>query len=480
MLSRIRATLGTLSFSAFLVPLIAFIVPFEYKYRNLFRRLAEALTPADYPRHLDPRFFFYPSDILCLIVFGLALWQFRLPLRRLLLAVETRWLTAFFAMMAFSLAVSHYGISAITLWRLVPLLCPILLACALSQLPAEKMARHVLLAIWTIGLFESCLALYQYFAQHSMGLPQLMEPLDLDKLAAIVVPGGSRWIFDTASASDAFQGVIRSTGTLPHPNVLGGILLATLVSVFPLYTTASSSRFRRLLALSLIPIIFAFFTTYCRAAIFGFIVAAAIWFFKSRPFTARHRRIALIFLLVTGVSFTLLLDQYIHRGGVVNYSPTARGSDRGRIGMMLTAVAMIQEYPLLGVGYNMYDYYLARFVPKGYEEGQNTVHNIYLLIASEGGLITLALFSLFILLLLWRGLRTRLSPEGTALYALLFTLLFMGMLDLAPFFAHQERVYMFLAAGLVASLIREKQTPQRVLDQLQPARPNRTPLAPPA
>jgi O-antigen ligase len=111
----------------------------------------------------------------------------------------------------------------------------------------------------------------------------------------------------------------------------------------------------------------------------------------------------------------------------------------GRIQLMKNAWAMIKAHPLLGVGLNNFTESMMFFDPSGIMAKLFPlvpVHNIYLLIAAETGLLGLAAF-LFLLWRAWRGswLLIPKLPRFEALLCLgmiggLITLIIHGLSDL--------------------------------------------------
>src|SRR5690606_3043635 len=96
-----------------------------------------------------------------------------------------------------------------------------------------------------------------------------------------------------------------------------------------------------------------------------------------------------LLIAVSGILVgTLFSEQYLHRGGIVNYTHLARASDRERLYHQHIAFRMIEKHPLTGVGYGQFSLQAPAF--GGNSNNISATHNIYLMLASETGLISLA------------------------------------------------------------------------------------------
>lgn len=111
---------------------------------------------------------------------------------------------------------------------------------------------------------------------------------------------------------------------------------------------------------------------------------------------------------------------------------------------------MIAAHPLFGVGYNNYQLVKDRYDP----EGQVThlwgrVHNIYLLIGSEQGLLALAAFLLFLFSVLRRALRADVNAFHASLIASFCGFLFIGLFDFYPLFMNNMMFIFFSVCALL-------------------------------
>jgi hypothetical protein len=143
--------------------------------------------------------------------------------------------------------------------------------------------------------------------------------------------------------------------------------------------------------------------TFSRGALLAFAFGlVAITFFKNK----------LIFIVLCfGILFALFNPQWLPgsarfaiertKGGEQIYEgasleDSVDASAATRIEIWRGAVQMIKDNPVFGVGYGVFPYAIATYVPK---VGENDAHNTYLIIAGEMGIPVLIVFLLIILIL---------------------------------------------------------------------------------
>jgi O-antigen ligase len=393
-----------------LFALLFFAIPIEHKYDKLFRFYSLTLVPdgLTLPLHFDKKIYFYPSDLIALILLG---WG-PCKLRR-----GTIFLLLIFALAAVSTMLSplaHYPLAYIRFWQLLTpfVLFSTLANCTLSK---ERLFRVISWAFVAAGSLQAVLATWQYMAQHSLGLRLFNEqPLNS--------------VFGTGGVL-----LFRGMGTLPHPNVLGGFLTVSLL--FSGYLFLKHPRWRIGLGALYALQLYALGVTFCRSALFAYLLATLVWFlwvyFRQGLFM---RSFALLFTLSISLATLLLHEPYLQRGGVVQY-------DQGRLDYQQVALGTIQKNPWIGVGYGQYELAL-HSIP---------VHNIYLLTATEIGLAALLVLLLWIGTLLFRAYQT-ISMETGLLFAAFLAFLFIGCCDFYPILFQQGKLLFFGIAGLLVRL----------------------------
>lgn len=130
------------------------------------------------------------------------------------------------------------------------------------------------------------------------------------------------------------------------------------------------------------------------------IVAAGIWFLLNK----RNFKVLLIMLVLGGSIYMLLPEGMLQEYQVAGEDSTSRQ----RLALWSFGMGVIQEHPVLGVGYfNWIDYCIFKD-PVGPDLGHCMVaHNAYITIAAETGFIGLGLFALITIFILRRNAQTR-------------------------------------------------------------------------
>ena len=299
-------------------------------------------------------------------------------------------------------------------------------------------------------LFQSVLAIIQWLKQSSIGgywllgqQPYTASTPGIDKIT---------W----------FTGAIKvpPMGTFPHPNVLAGFLAVVLpliiykllrsgkglgselpVKVPNLKKSSPCWTARQFhLYVSIFLGLITLFLTFSLSAWLGFLMIGLPFTLKSL-FKVRNLK---FFLIYSGL-FLILFSFATKFQFLAPASSFSRRSELTKI-----ALKMFRDHPILGVGLN-------NFTVKMEQYGHVTattrflqpVHNIYLLILTETGLVgLLGLGYLFFN----KGLSFTMkdSPYWKVrqfhLYAPIFTLLFIGLFDHYPFTIQQGLLLLFISA----------------------------------
>ncbi|MCX6990522.1 MAG: O-antigen ligase family protein [Chlamydiae bacterium] len=315
------------------------------------------------------------------------------------------------------------------------------------------------------SVFQCFVAITQYFTQHSLGLAKLGE-MKIPHIGAACfgMPDGSLWIFDRLfSVARGSKSIIRAYGTLPHPNVLGGFLVFSLFATYYLYQKSKNATYTTLLSFVLFFQTFSLFTTYSRSALFGWIIGSIVWFAlnawkaflqKDKFQSSRIRSLALIIFTSFGICFFLFYPQLASRGGVVNYTQTlAQGADVERIAIQSIATSIVETKPLTGVGFNSYVLSMAEYgeasIPK------IPVHNIFLLVTAETGILGLICFFLFLSLTAIRMVKRGLDLETITLFSIFIVFMFIGCCDYYLIDRPEGKPMFFITLGLIAMMGRK-------------------------
>lgn len=438
----------------FFLTALVFIIPIEHKYDKVFRFFSKSLLPPGLPKDFDYKIFFYASDLIALALVGIALWLGKA--KEFFTGRSTLWLWMILGLAALSIVTSPFTTYLFPYTRLFQLLTPIalfsFLSFGLEDKEREKVHRILLMALVIAALFQSCVAIGQYFTQGSLGLRLLGEgnlSPSPAHCATFRTAEGHRWIFDLFFAhTSPNKEVLRAYGTFSHPNILGGFLFCSILASYALWSSSERHRFWA----AAIPLqSFALWTTYSRSALFALFIASALWFFLMRK--EKVRTLAIWVVSSTLLCFVLLFDQYTDRGGLVNYNKAVRAGDKGRIVYQKTAFRMIESHPLTGVGYTQFSLRSPAYFPADKDPAKfpSTAHNIFLFLAAELGIPALIAFLIFIATVLRSYLIAPKNPQMISLFALFIGLLFIGLCDFYPLFAQQGKLLFFLAAGLMVS-----------------------------
>jgi hypothetical protein len=429
-----------------LLALLFFSIPIEHKYDKLFRFYSLTLIPSglELPRHFDKKIYFYFSDLAVLLLFGFGLYRQKLRL----FEKGGIWLVLVFLFAIASIACSPLANYPIPYIRLLQIFTPFALFLFLSSdlIAKEKLFKIFSWSLFSSGLLQAALASYQYLSQKTLGLRMLGEQ---SFGANISVPGGRRWMLDNlTNVSNTPMSVFRAMGTLPHPNVLGGLLVLSLLM------TAYFFQERRTWRLWLAPCyllqLFALATTYSRSAIFAYLLDNLFWFVSMRIFDRNWMRGTALLIALSGLLIaSLFSEQYLQRGGIVNYTALARASDQERLYYQDIALSMIKKHPLTGVGYGQFSLRSPSFGADP-DHAIGAPHNTYLILATETGIFSLVAFICWIGMLLITALRSA-RKETMLLTGAFLAFLFIGLCDHYPLLTQQGKLLFFGAAGLLAA-----------------------------
>jgi hypothetical protein len=281
-----------------------------------------------------------------------------------------------------------------------------------------------------VGIIQSIIGITQVFIQHSIGLSLLRE-----SLVSPSIPGVAKLVFHG-------KHYIRAYGLFPHPNILGGYLIFSIILTLlyirmfhvehntpspyqgegaPLRRSFSEASRRadevndvppvspaggrvttwvKVIYFSLIVQSMCLFLTFSKSAILGLAIAllylyvprltrgnqivprGTIWFFTGWN-KSRTKIIVLAFLCI--IAFIYIANQDLRANLVQSYA------ERGVY--LNVSRGTISANPIIGVGIGQFVWNMQRYSPVPLETWQfQPVHNVFLLIWSELGLIGLILF----------------------------------------------------------------------------------------
>ncbi len=426
--------------------LLAFIIPIEHKYDKFLRFFSLKIIPKGLvlPPGFDKKIYVYASDLIALSLFVLLIFAFKVPLKRLIFGKGSIFLWGIFISALVSLFVSPFSHYLTAYARLIQLLTPIFLYSFLTNISSLEI-KHFFYVLVLAATVQGCIAIAQYFSQEQLGLRLLSE--SRDPPAAFHMANAKRWIFDSLFGGGSPSTIIkRARGTLPHCNILGGFFVLSIMATYALIAEEVKKRKKVLLGALLALQFFALNTTFSRAAIFGVILGTFVWFVWAFLQKKSYRFLGFAVVLSGVLCSTLLFEPSLARGGLFNYNQTARNADKERLDAQVTAVKMVQDNPVSGVGFQQFTR-----ESNARENTRIPAHNIYLFVLTEMGF--LAFFSLlgFIGFVLFKAVRAPFSPEIASLTSAFIAFLFIGGCDFYLITSQQGKLMFFLTAALLVS-----------------------------
>ena len=260
---------------------------------------------------------------------------------------------------------------------------------------------------WALGglmaavLFQSSLGIYQAIMGRPLGFSMLGET----NLAVRQVIGG--------------QLSIRPVGTFWHPNQLAMFLGLAIPVIGALLMVRIDLRMKFAAALTVSFGLVAAVFTMSRGNWIGLFLSTVlllVFGFWRRILSGRR-----VFLGLTWLLLVLLIMNLATNSAVfLRLTASDQGSAASRLPLMRGALAIIRDYPILGSGLNNYQDTIksydvsGEFTETGYLP---VVHNIFLLLAAEMGLLGLIAFLWLLAALAWRGFRFSFRDRGSPLLA---------------------------------------------------------------
>lgn len=431
---------------------LVFILPFQMRIYKFLKPLSLSWISPNlrFPPYFEPHADLFISDFFLIALVGWCLWK---GVEKFDWSFEQKALVGFIGIGLFSIIFSAYTPCLISYWRWGHLV----ISAAFLYFLRSWFRTHIktlAMVVVCSAVLECGIALPQYFLQHQIGLKVMGEPTLVSRHytgSSFHMPKRALTSIDYYWQQSSKPGsVLRAAGTFHHANVLGGFLVFSLFMTVFLY---EKSTRKKLIGAALILQILTLFTTYSRSGLFAFLGGLLIWAFlhlwQEKKIVCAARP------LFVGAAAALLLffPQIFHRGGVVSYNAQSAGSDEMRSQLHNVAALMIHDHPWFGVGFNNYLLAFAKYAEKFHVDSV-AVHNIYLLIAVETGLVGLAVFLLFCAAVLLRGWQARYSLEGRTFFVIFLGFLAIGAVDYYPILQQQTRLIFFLVASLLTFFAR--------------------------
>lgn len=254
-----------------------------------------------------------------------------------------------------------------------------------------------------LGVVFAALAL-SLLLQFAYAAAQVASGSPLEIQGAKITMLGTQLVFEEAGGLHAY----RPSGFLHHPNVLADYLMLMLSPALALFFLGRKYLgFKAHLATGLVLVVglAVLILTLSRGGWIAFGVSAIVivaWGWRRRMISARQLSFILAALMAG-----LMLVAVIFPAAYLRIVSSDQRSSESRWAMMDQAMLIVQRNPVLGVGLGGYNRAAQNNIPESFsslsvwfqdELLKGVVHNKYLLVASEQGVIGLVL----LVYLLWR------------------------------------------------------------------------------
>jgi len=429
-----------------LLYLIFFLLPFNSRYIFNFSNIKHIQS---FKGQLEVSFFLF--DIFNILLLLISLWVYRKKFNKVLLGKIIKhplFYFIIFVILSFWTTKNSF-VDWYNLFRLLSAISLFLIAQdLLKQYTVLTYARFIL---FIDGVLQAIIALVQFITQKSIGFGWLGESVIGKNILGV--------------AKFSFEGekYIRAYGTFPHPNVLGIFLLFSLSAGLSLLLAKKGlfknirPRYRFIFYLELLLILLGIILTYSRTTITLTGLVLLIFAFKQRRWiNATYKnychklhipfflQTTLAILLVFGtvfVTYNLLTPRLCLRCAGDN-------SWQLRQEYQKNAQTIICQHPLFGVGLGKFTSASSKITDYGQRPWElQPVHNLYLLIAAETGLLGLISFLATIVFYLVKKINLR-SLADYPLNLFFLSLLLIAFFDHYFWTLPQGQLIFWLALAL--------------------------------
>ncbi len=221
---------------------------------------------------------------------------------------------------------------------------------------------------------------------------------------------------------------LRSYGSLPHPNILGGFLCAGLLGVIYLLSIIRKKG-RWWLWLSLVLVAQGLVLSFSRSAWLGLVFGAMLLLilaFKNKDVLKKIILLLILIIIIFAINFAMFQDLFTTRLATVGRLETQSITEREtQLGLAVQTIKLHH----LGLGVGNYTHWLQSIYPKEPGYVYQPVHNQYLLIWAELGLFGIILFIIFLGFLFKARIRTIYQDYQAYFLAVLVSFLAIGAFD---------------------------------------------------
>ena len=415
--------------------------------------------------------FLYASDIFILIFLLRILFTSHHPTHTLNEPSFRKLFLPLFVFI-FSAAVSTYVAPSFALanYDFIRLGLLVMFAIAIPVVMRQKgVFTRTMVLISMLALFQAGIGIYQFSRQASAGLAVLGEP-------SLVSYGGS-----TSTIPAEGGRFIRSYGTFPHPNIYGGFLILGLLSLcylyllndkklyvwrytktvyenFKLFITNRCFYLRLLITGGLFVIILGLLISFSRGAWLAALVALLVMGVLgiARGYWKPMLRLTFVVVAVGAVLIAVLSPIILPRAELHVGQPAVDY----RLTYNEVAFNVMTANPFgVGIG-NQVLYSVDSGIFKYFGLTRvwewEPVHNLYLLVGAEIGLMGLLSFIAFLAIVIWHALKHSAELAEIAVLALFSGVLTLGLFDHYLWTIQPGRMMLWLAIGLALSHFQTK------------------------
>jgi len=252
----------------------------------------------------------------------------------------------------------------------------------------------------------SWIYIYTAIIQSLMALQQFMaQKIEANKWLGISAQDPT--VLGTPVVLSGATRFLRSFGSFPHPNMLAGFLILSLVLILLLSLKEELKTNRRNLSLALVLIFLGLLTTLSKAAILAAIIifVLAIFFTRQQPeYNKKIKRLGIICVAIL-IFFTASYPTLIFNRAT-NANAIEQRSYHERINQYSEWYQVIKTNLFLGTGLGNYPLVLQVIKPQQESWTYQPIHNTFLLIIAEIGVIPLLyLIGLLYFFIPWKKLK---------------------------------------------------------------------------
>ena len=298
---------------------------------------------------------------------------------------------------------------------------------------------NTIFAVFYGGLFQAVISIIQFLNQSSLGLKYLGESIfnaDIKGVATFYNFYGDK--------------VIRAYGTTPHPNVLSAYLFLAIFAFYFIWLY-KKVKYEKLLFYAHLVVTWALFYTFARVSVFAlganYFIRAGLTAFKFPHSLKKDKVLMLLFFMgVIVVMFTVL-----YWPDIISRATISADEDAVQLRNFYNKESL-KIISWTGTGIGDFVNELAIRVPMLPDYLYQPVHNIYLLIYAETGVLGISMFLLF-LVFLFKDFVARTGMKRFHHYSLVLlfsSFLFMGLFDHFLWTLQQGRFVFWLVTATFA------------------------------